>query len=246
MKKFVLLATAATLGTLTAGTVQVLAAQTDGGVYHSEGLIEFTPTQKVTKPADPLDPNEKITPVNSSDPTKPVTDGTQGPLSIDFASSFNFGKQVITAETKTYDAAAQKYTDAAGKEKLGPNYVQVSDNRGTETGWQLVVKQDAQFTSASGKELTGAEVRLDNGHIVTASTATQPTGTTSMALTPGADHIVMNAKRGSGAGTYLLDWGTADDAARSIHLTVPGATTKYAEKYTTAFTWTLTDTPDNH
>ena len=49
-----------------------------------------------------------------------------------------------------------------------------------------------------------------------------------------------------GAGTYLMSWGDSVDAAKtSISLEVPGSTTKYAKKYTTTFTWTLTDTPAN-
>ncbi|MCT2892429.1 WxL domain-containing protein [Lacticaseibacillus paracasei] len=246
MKKFVLLAAAAAMGTMAVNATTVLAAQTNGGVYSTNGSIEFKPTEKVTKPVDPLDPTKTATPIDAEDPKKVVQPGTQGPLSIDFASSFNFGKQEITSETKTYFAAAQKYQDAAGTEKVGPNFVQVTDNRGTEAGWKLVVKQNDQLMSVSGKELTGAQIRLKNGHVVTASTAAHPDGTAEMTLVPGAEQTVMNAKTGSGTGTHLLNWGKdADDAARSVELTVPGATTKYAEKYATTFTWTLTDTPDN-
>ncbi|MEN2298315.1 WxL domain-containing protein, partial [Enterococcus faecalis] len=44
----------------------------------------------------------------------------------------------------------------------------------------------------------------------------------------------------------LMSWGDSVDTAKtSISLEVPGSTTKYAKKYTTTFTWTLTDTPAN-
>ena len=49
---------------------------------------------------------------------------------------------------------------ATDEVKEGPNYVQVTDNRGTEAGWSLKVKQEGQFKSTSGKELTGALSRL--------------------------------------------------------------------------------------
>lgn len=56
----------------------------------------------------------------------------------------------------------------------------------------------------------------------------------------------MNAAAGQGAGTFLLDWGTDETTGgQSVSLSVPGSTTKYAEKYATTLTWTLTDTPDN-
>ncbi|MGX7205387.1 MFS transporter [Enterococcus pingfangensis] len=62
----------------------------------------------------------------------------------------------------------------------------------------------------------------------------------------GLKRTVAFGAAGQGAGTFLLDWGT-DEAtgAQSVLLSVPGSTTKYAEKYATTLTWTLTDTPDN-
>lgn len=52
--------------------------------------------------------------------------GTAGPLSIDFASSFQFGNQKITSETMDYYAKLQEFTSSLA----GPNYVQVTDKRG--------------------------------------------------------------------------------------------------------------------
>lgn len=245
MKKFALLAAIAALGTIMVGPTAVLAA--DGGQYQSDGSIEFVPSKKPTKPVDPIDPTKPGKPINPEDPSKKNKPGTQGPLSIDYASSFYFGKQEITTENKIYDAAAQKYLDAAGDEKVGPNYVQVSDNRGSEAGWKLVVKQDAQFVSKNKHTLDGAEVTFEHGHVVTNAKSKAPAGTANMVMTPGADQRVMNARAGEGAGTYLLDWGKdGNDGAHSVHLAVPGSTTKYAERYATTFTWTLSDTPDNN
>ena len=53
----------------------------------------------------------------------------------------------------------------------------------------------------------------------------------------------MSAKAGEGLGTYLLVFGDDATAAESIELNIPGSTTKYAEKYSTSLTWTLTDVP---
>ena len=41
-----------------------------------------------------------------------------------------------------------------------PNFVQVTDNRGTNAGWKLSVTQNDQFKTADGKELTGATLTL--------------------------------------------------------------------------------------
>ena len=44
----------------------------------------------------------------------------------------------------------------------------------------------------------------------------------------------MSATKGNGAGTYLFDWEQMQlQSLKSIELTVPGSTTKYAEKYAT-------------
>ncbi|WP_256869283.1 WxL domain-containing protein, partial [Enterococcus thailandicus] len=55
-----------------------------------------------TDPTDPVDP---------TDPTDPEgpNPGTNGPLSIDYASSLDFGVQKITSKDQIYFAASQKY-----------------------------------------------------------------------------------------------------------------------------------------
>lgn len=219
----------------------------DGGVYDSNGQIIFEPSTEPVNPVDPTDPEKPVTPVDPTDPEKPVNPGTNGPLSIDYASSLDFGTQKITSKNETYTAKTQKYKDQSGNTKEGPNFVQVSDARGTEKGWKLTVKQNGQFKSESAKELTGAQVSFKNGTIVTASNSAKPTATASFELQPtGAEATVTSAQEGQGAGTYLTTWGTdATTGAESISLFVPGSTTKYAEKYSTTFTWTLSDVPGN-
>lgn len=250
MKKMnTLLVSAAVLGVL-AVPVQALAA--DGGTYNTRGLIEFEPSDGPTDPVDPEKPTDPVKPVDPIDPNKPVDPGTNGPLSIDFASSLNFGKQKISSKNEVYYAAAQTYHkyDAEGNviEELttGPNYVQVTDNRGTEAGWTLKVKQNGQFKNGE-KELTGAVITFKNGHVVTASDSKKPTAQAIVSLdADGSETDMMSAASGEGAGTYLTDWGTASNADKSIELSVPGSTTKYAGKYNTTMTWTLTDVPGNN
>lgn len=220
--------------------------------YQSKGIIEFVPSDDPTGPKDPVDPGKDVNPGGPGGEV--VNPGTNGPLSIDYASGLDFGVQKITSSDQTYYAAAQKYKmlDDQGNPvdpvKEGPNYAQVTDNRGTKAGWTLTVKQNGQFTSdTSGEELTGAQIKFSNGNIRTISTSGQPVSETSFTLNPdGSESKVMAASKGNGAGTFLNDWGTdATTGAKSIELNVPGSTTKLAEKYTTSFTWTLTDVPGN-
>lgn len=94
--------------------------------------------------------------------------------------------------------ATQKYktVGATDEVKEGPNYVQVTDNRGTEAGWSLKVKQEGQFKSTSGKELTGAAITFKNGNVVTASDSGKPTGPATITLnSDGSQSDVMSASK---------------------------------------------------
>ncbi|MEQ6357165.1 WxL domain-containing protein [Lysinibacillus sp. M3] len=224
------------------GSVTSYAA--DGGEYQSNAIIEFeAATDIITPPVDPTDPGTPVDPVDPTDPNGPKP-GTPGPLSIDYASSLDFGKQKITSTNQVYKAKAQKFK----KRGDGPNYVQVTDNRGTEKGWSLQVKQNGQFKSASGNVLTGAEITFNNGSVNTASASPKPSiAKSTFSLKPdgtGVAENIMAAKAGEGSGTYVLAFGDDNTAADSIELSIPGATTKYAEKYSTTLTWTLADVPE--
>ncbi|PFJ14982.1 cell surface protein [Bacillus cereus] len=239
--KYLVMSTAF-LTSLGLGTSGTFAAEQS---YQSNAQIEFESTTDLTLPVDPgnPDPGNPVDPIDSTDPIGPNI-GTQGPLSIDYASSFQFGKQVITSQDMTYYAETQKFN---GNPVEGPNYVQVTDNRGTEAGWTLSVTQDAQFESASQKTLDGAEIELMNANINTVSNSPIPSQVANnVTLTPTVQQPVVEATDGEGAGTYVYRFGTdAVTGAESVALHVPGKTTKYAEQYNTTLTWTLSDTPAN-
>jgi hypothetical protein len=238
----------------------------DGGQYDSKGSIEFTPSTTPTSPVDPLnpDPDNPIVPSNPDGSTPDA--GTAGPLSLDFASSLDFGTQQITSSTINYNASAQKYTDKDGKNATnGPDFVQLTDNRGSFTGWTLSVKQAGQFKTASGTELDGATVTFGSAqHVAANGTTDGVTTTSSFTLDPAAGAIpVMSGEAATTgingtSGTHLLRFGDAsalstadvngDGSSRgttdtAIKLNVPGKTAKMAAKYTTTFNWILADAP---
>jgi len=236
-------ATTMLTGLVLGGSVTSYAA--DGGVYQTNAIIEFEPaTNIITPPVDPTNPGnpDPVDPVDPTDPNGPKP-GTPGPLSIDYASSLDFGKQIITSTNQVYKVKPQKFNGRGD----GPNYVQVTDSRGTEKGWSLQVKQNGQFKSTTDKELTGAEITFKNAWVNTASASTKPSIVkTSFSLKPdgkGVADNIMSAKDKEGSGTYVLVFGDDATAADSIELSIPGSTTKYAEKYATSLTWTLTDVP---
>lgn len=131
--------------------------------YRSNGLVEFIPNVDPTEPVDPEnpDPEKPVKPIDPTDPEGP-NPGTQGPLSIDYASSFDFGKNRISNKDQVYFARAQQYQE---NQKETPNFVQISDNRGTNSGWSLTVTQKEQFKATKAtlnSQLTGAQISLAN------------------------------------------------------------------------------------
>ena len=87
--------------------------------YRSNGLVEFIPNVDPTEPVDPEnpDPEKPVKPIDPTDPEGP-NPGTQGPLSIDYASSFDFGKNRISNKDQVYFARAQQYQENQKKHQI--------------------------------------------------------------------------------------------------------------------------------
>lgn len=237
----------------------LVAQAADGGVYGSKGIVEFEPGDEPTSPVDPENPDPQ-TPVipSTPDPEFPVNPGTPGPLSIDYASHLSFGHNKITNKDMIYYADAQGFSGGAIAGEYRGNYVQVTDKRGTLTGWTLTVKQDGQFSSESAKkakELKGAEIRLTNSVAETVATdAELPTVVDAVLDPSGSEQLIMSAADGQGDLTWVDRFGEAEamevegkvvQKNKAVTLSLPGATSKEAVKYTTSLIWTLTDTPGN-
>ncbi|MDA3973160.1 WxL domain-containing protein [Enterococcus thailandicus] len=244
-----------------AANANVYAGETEAN-YESNGLVEFIPNTDPTDPVDPTDPTDPVVPVDPTDPTGPKP-GTDGPLSIDYASSFDFGLNKITNKDETYYARAQQYKAGTAKGATA-NYVQVSDNRGNNAGWTLKVKQNGQLTATTetlNKILTGSAITLTAPLVNSNSTATvYPVANPTVSLNPdGSEVLVMSASVNTGGGTYTDSWGTVEtvtekdkdgneveaEVTKAVSLTVPGSTPKDAVKYSTTLTWNLTDVPGN-
>lgn len=257
MKKISILATiclsqAVMLSTATAAEVNQ---------YESNGAVEFYPNSDPELPLDPTnpDPEEPVKPIDPTNPEGP-NPGTSGPLSLDYASSFDFGLNEITNKSMTYYARAQTYKDGV---KDTPNYVQVTDKRGSNAGWSLKVKQNGQFNATKptvNKLLTGAEITLEMPKVVSNGTAVAPETVATVNLDPtGAEVQVLSAKEETGAGTWVNSWGTVEEikekardgqevsvnVTKAVSLFLPGSTPKDAVEYKTTLTWLLTDVPNS-
>ncbi|WP_220132334.1 WxL domain-containing protein [Listeria rustica] len=212
------------------------------GTLDSTGSVVFKAQDSSdnNNPVDPLNPDTPVDP-DSTDP------GTGGPLSIDYASSFDFGTQTISGETKTYTAKLDQMTVDGSKVDV-PNNVQVTDNRGNNAGWQLTVAENGQLTDGSSRALDGAAITITKASAVTRSDSDipAPTVATSITLNPdGTAAMVMNAEAEEGMGHWVDNFGADNtEAADAVTLNVPGKSAKYSDSaYTTSLTWTLSDTP---
>lgn len=212
--------------------------------YPGVGQVTFIENTESVVPVDPIDPSIPVLPINPIDPDKPIVPGTSGPLSLDYASSFNFGTQMITSRDKTYTANPQVVViDGVSSNK--PLYVQVTDNRGTLEGWTLEVMQGGQFKTANNKELNGAEIVLTDGQHATVSEAIAPTVVSSdIVLSPtGAKSLLMSATQGQASGTHIFRMGDLATMAEAVKLKVPGKSEKVKETYSTTLTWVLSTLP---
>src|SRR5699024_8533037 len=85
------------------GTSSITLAE-EKAAYESKTNVEFEENTEVTKPVDPTnpDPTNPVQPQPDPDvPGEEIEDGTQGPLSIDYASHVNFGKIKKTGNAAT-------------------------------------------------------------------------------------------------------------------------------------------------
>ncbi|EUJ31463.1 WxL domain-containing protein [Listeria cornellensis] len=222
------------------------ASAAEVGSVTTNSKIQFKKQEEsiVNPPVNPLDPDQTLDPADGGT-TYP---STSGPLSIDYASQFDFGTQEISGETKVYKAKLDK-VKVNGEYIDVPNNIQVSDNRGNNAGWHLTVAQDGQLKDGSNRSLNGAEIAITKT-TPTTKTGTgvvAPTASQSIKLNPnGTASTVLDAKAEQGMGKWVANFGADNTAAAdAVTLTVPGKSAKYADsEYATTLTWTLSDTPE--
>ncbi|MEN2667584.1 WxL domain-containing protein [Listeria aquatica] len=209
---------------------------------NSKADMFYTKNAGETKPVDPDHPSEEVEP----DSIPPANPGTKGPLSIDFASNIQFGSHEITGQTENYFAALTPVKVlASGISKKVPNYVQVTDNRGTLGGYRLTVKQNGQLRSDQAV-LEGAEMVLLNSTLKSATSRKTPQSFQKIVLDATGENAsdVIVAKAGTGAGTWVNTFGTDTEQARkSIQVILPKETKKQAGHYRTTLTWEMIDSP---
>ncbi|BBM16279.1 WxL domain surface protein (plasmid) [Enterococcus mundtii] len=198
-------------------------------------------------PVDPLDPEIDVNPEN-----QPQLPEDQGLLSIDFISSFTFGSQAISAQTKRYYAQPQRLLNLDGTlndAEERPNYIQVSDRRpeNERKGWTLAVTQNNQFMDRQGNQLRGAHLVLNNQQFASVQENGEPTlqNQDGAVLIPEQKMPLVTARNGQGAGTWIYRFGDGESAGESVALEVPPTADPRTTTYQTTLTWELSAVPDN-
>lgn len=266
--KFIRLATVVALSTTILAGGATAAFAEEARKVTTEGEVQF-------RAFDPEEDgegeeNEVIPPVVDPDviiePTEP---GSTGPLTIAYAPTLNFGKQVISNQDREYSMVAEMQAlanpdeeDDSPTEVPYVSFAQVQDTRGTNTGWDLKVSL-SQFTADTQNDtLTGAQITfLDPQIEYPGNTPTNAPEAHSnrLELKPGTGSVtLMEAAATKGAGTSSVVWGDQADLNdqfedeevdvvknEAIVLSIPGSTAKDAATYTSTLTWELTATPDN-
>ncbi|HDU6370976.1 TPA: WxL domain-containing protein [Listeria monocytogenes] len=240
----------------------------------SKGIVKFdkstTPDPDPVNP-DPVDPDPVI-----PDPTDPPV-GTDG-LWILAVSDWDFGTHNVSSlssgalNVHAADDTISTYVDANGNgqqdlpgevsvtKKVTP-YAQISDVRGTNTGWTLSVTGSAfKDSSTPAKTIPGAELTIPKSTVSSAtSTAQAPTGydSVTISMTGGVAVPVMAAKDmqtatptnfndDQGMGTWTDSFGSQAVSATDTSkpkLSIPKNVVVADGTYQSTLTWTLSDTP---
>ncbi|MGX6962654.1 WxL domain-containing protein [Vagococcus xieshaowenii] len=269
----------ALMSTMVLGSLSTtsLAEENEGGTLsRDDNAVNFISGDGPIAPTDPTDPDPDIPvqpmdPEHPGEPDKPTP--TSGPLSIDYASKLYFGMNKISTKTANYKAIAQHITlknaeEGEPTEKDVPSYVQITDQRGSLSGWNLSVTQTDKFKDVSGAPLENAQISISDANIQTK--AEDKEGLTyvgSFALTVGKSQPLMSAAEGHGAGTFVYSMGNEESLVsekdynkmdengmplegdaiknKSILLNVPANAKIKATCYTTNLNWVLGNTPAN-
>ena len=194
---------------------------------------------------DPLKPDEGVNPANP-----PVIPDTDGHITIDFVSSFDFGEQTISVQRKEYFAKPQLLLDENEQimpNEERPNYIQISDYRVDNSGWTLSVTKMEPFKNEVDHELRGANLTFQHAEIVPASGTSlpQPDAKSEVNLTPNVPETLITAKEGEGGGTWIYRFGNETKFNEGVKLEVPRGANPSKASYQTTLNWELKSVPSN-
>lgn len=188
------------------------------------------------KPVAPVNPDGsgQPSPGDAEDPGNQGT-GSQGHLTLDYISNLKFKQQGLTDNFITATA-----TDPQA-------VVQISDRRGTGTGWNLMLKPGALVGQTDGSSLTAATLSLGYAYFLASGTnfSRPPRVMASSGLPLGSYSLIARAQNQpgdrQGMGTWLLRLNTRP--SNPMTLSVLASSVSRQQTYRGTLDWLLTDTP---
>lgn len=238
MKKMIaglMLATVAltSLGTVSAAPNNTVTGTEDGKGATSHGYVKLLKGDDEseeegggeTPPAKPTDPDGGT--------------GNKGVLTIDNVAVLNFGIQKLSGSRVVYTNLVSETNPT------DPN-VQVTDKRGTEEGWRVMVSQTpfTDITEGGTGKVLAAQLTLPAGTIepVDATNVSQPPVSSEILELNTSPALLMKASMADGAaqGQGAGSW-TNTLPADEIKLTIPAGNT--VGEYISTMTWSLMDAP---
>ena len=201
-----------------------------------------------TKPVDPTDPEQELPEGGGENGEKPGEENTaSGPLRIDYASNFNFGKQKISSKQETY---LSNLSIKNQEQNYLPNFVQVTDNRGLHDGWKLSVVA-SELKDEKGHSLKGSIIDLSNisaNHSVFKNDLTIDKSN-EVSLDGKTPTVIVEDAHGSGTnnhgeGTWAIAFGekATESQDDDVTLTVPkevGVLANASTNYQSVLTWSV-------
>lgn len=223
-----------TLSSLTIFSLLPLTAKANSEI-RNRAEVEFKANSETV---DPVDPDDGKT-IN---PNKPPT---KGPLSLNYASNVMFDKHKKTSKEQTFYAKADTITVSETDErKEVANFVQVTDLRGTATGWRLSVRQNGPLKKENGVAIVGGKLTVSARSIKSAYGFTNipsKLSTNQVLSEDGQTHEIVVAEPGTGVSTWSIFLGDEEQTKSGISLTVPQGSVKETGVYSTSLTWFLQD-----
>lgn len=248
-------------------------AQAADPVANTDADVKFVVDDGEGEPMNPKEP-EVVDPTDPTGPGKEVDPGEEGSggngtksFNINWVSNFKFGEIKIGSTTMTAFSAPTTLTWKDGSTPtIGlANFLQVTDNRGTNEGWRVDVTGTPFYELDGAGEkatpevtLAGASITLNEGNIVGNTTTQAAADLAPKAFNTGVDilgtgspYTVMQAEIGKGQGTWAVNWGADNNGTAlkdnaGVQLSVPVSAQPKANKdYRSTLKWTLMATPNN-
>lgn len=214
------------------------AATVATGNQTTTGNVQFIPNTDTTTSVDPANPDGSGKPF-PGDPADPDNQGTgsRGLLTLDYLSNLKFQQKSLTNGMITATASNRQA------------FVQLSDRRGTGTGWSLMLKPEQLRGEQDDAKISAATVALGSAYFLSSggNVSQRPTvmATATQALPIGSYSLIAQAQgspgKRQGVGTWLLRLNTS--ASEPTQLKVLAAAVPSEQTYQGTLSWMLTDAP---